>query len=193
MIPYTDITGLAGNALALAAIALRLPPLARLAPHGRLAAAAALMLIALIPLGALPLAGYLRGAIGDLSMPTMLLLANFIAGHTWRAPAGKTHLLALIAVAALLFYPLALGVGSFDPYRLGYGHYGLLAILLFVALGSAWLRAYWVAASIALAVLAWSAGCYESSNLWDYLLDPLVACYAIVSTFARLLRRPARV
>lgn len=192
MIAYTDITGLTGSALALAALALRLPPLARLAPRPRVAAAATLMLVALVPIGTLPLAGYLRGAIGDLSIPSLLLLANFSAGRNWGTSAGKTPLLALIALAALLFYPLALGVGGFDPYRLGYGHDGLLAALLLLALGAVWLRVYWVAVAIALAVLAWSAGWYESPNLWDYLMDPLVATYAVVTTLLRLVRRPAR-
>ena len=30
-----------------------------------------------------------------------------------------------------------------------------------------------------LAVLAWAAGWYESGNLWDYLIDPMVAGYAV--------------
>ena len=192
MIAFTDVTGLAGSALAVAALALQLPPLKRLASRSRVIAAAAVMLVSLIPLGALPLAGYLRGAIGDLSIPSLLLLANFIARDVWRAPAGKTSLLALIALAALLFYPLALGVGSFDPYRLGYGHDGLLAALLLLALAAAWLRVYWVAVAVALAVLAWSAGWYESPNLWDYLMDPLVATYSVVTTLMRLVHRPAR-
>jgi len=32
---------------------------------------------------------------------------------------------------------------------------------------------------IALAVLAWSTEWYESRNLWDYLLDPMLFIYAI--------------
>jgi len=36
-----------------------------------------------------------------------------------------------------------------------------------------------VALCIALAVFAWDIGWYESNNLWDYLLDPLLSIYAL--------------
>jgi len=38
-----------------------------------------------------------------------------------------------------------------------------------------------LALSIALAVAAWSFGWYESTNLWDYLLDPWLAIYALIA------------
>ena len=44
-----------------------------------------------------------------------------------------------------------------------------------------------------LAALAWSLGWYESGNLWDYLLDPFVAIYALcaiaIQTVKRLINR----
>ena len=92
---------------------------------------------------------------------------------------GRFALLAAVAAAALALYPMALGLGLFDPYRLGYGSPWLLGGLFAVAL-AAWLgRVEVLAVCIALATLAWSVGWYDSTNLWDYLLDPLVSFYAL--------------
>ena len=70
----TDLAGLAGAAAAIAAVLLRLPGIARLrrAHPGPLLLAA--LVAALVPLGTLPAAGYLRGIVGDLSITTVLLL-----------------------------------------------------------------------------------------------------------------------
>jgi hypothetical protein len=46
---------------------------------------------------------------------------------------------------------------------------------------AAWIWNYYlVALCIAFAILAWTVGWYESSNLWDYLLDPWIAIYALL-------------
>jgi len=86
-----------------------------------------------------------------------------------------------------------LGAGLFDPYRLGYGSQWLVGVLLVIALAAYIRRLTLVALCLALAVLAWVAGWYESTNLWDCLLDPLLAMYAIgalAAHGARKLRTP---
>jgi len=84
-----------------------------------------------------------------------------------------------IAFTAIVLYPLALGISTFDPYRLGFGNLWFIAGLLLIAL-VAWLRQYTlIALTTSLAVLAWSIGWYESNNLWNYLLDPWGAVYAL--------------
>lgn len=198
MMHFTDATGLLGCALALAAIGLRLPGLSRLAPHRRRWAGLFIMLVAMLPLAGLPLAGYLRGGTGDLSIPSLLLLALSVFRPLQGQPAfpGRIQLLAVIAGIAVVFYPMALGWGAFDPYRLGFGSHGLLAGMLAVS-GWAWWRGYsWLAAIPAVAVAAWVVGWYESANLWDYLLDPLVAIYALsvlgMQGLRRLLPRKAQ-
>ncbi len=185
MIAFTDATGLLGDALAITAVTARVAGLSHLAPGWRRGAVAVVLAGALVPLGGLPLAGYLRGAIGDLSVVSLLLLALYLgrllADRHGRGPAvvARRQLQLAVAPVAAVFCPLALGWGSFDPYRLGYGSYGLLAALLVLALGAAARRMALLVAAIALAVLAWSLGWYESPNLWDYLMDPLLAAYAI--------------
>jgi hypothetical protein len=73
----------------------------------------------------------------------------------------------------------------YDPYRLGYSDIFFVGLVLIIAV-VAWLLRYTaIALCLALATLAWSLGWYESTNLWDYLLDPLVAIYAMSALILR--------
>jgi len=86
-----------------------------------------------------------------------------------------------IALLAITFYPLALGVGMLDPYAWGYGSIFLLAGVLITAF-VAWLAgSNRIAIILALAILAWTVGWHESTNLWDYVLDPFLGLWAIGS------------
>ena len=102
---------------------------------------------------------------------------------------ARVALLGFVAVAALALYPMALGAGLFDPYRLGYGSPWLVSALLAVALAAWFGRLELAATCLALATLAWTLRWYESTNLWDYLLDPLVAGYALGSLAVRGMKR----
>ncbi len=187
MIHVTDITGLAGNALGLVAACLLLPGVASLRGTRLALLLGAVAAMVLIPFGELPLAGYLRGGIGDLSITSCLLLALAIAHRLRGQPPFRPQALHLgvLAAAALALYPMALGAGPSDPYRLGYGDPLFLAGLLAVALLAVWQRLPLVALGVALGVAAWSVGWYESSNLWDYLLDPPLAIYAAAALVRR--------
>ena len=195
MINVTDITGLAGATLALTAPLLLAPPIRRLkrVQLGLLMGAAAIVVAA--PIGPLPLAAYARGLFGDLSVTTNVLLVigifPHLSGRRIVDRREETALCRLVAVTALVFYPLALGFGPFDPYRLGYGSPWFLTGLLLLALG-AWIgRFHLISICIALAVLAHAMAWNESTNLWDYLLDPLVSIYAIFVVLSGALRAVA--
>jgi hypothetical protein len=71
----------------------------------------------------LPLAAYIRGITGDLSIVSLLLLWGTLLD------AGKPVPLAFklaVAMIAVVFYPLALGLGMVDPYAWGYGSIAFL-------------------------------------------------------------------
>lgn len=191
MAHFTDLTGLAGIACAMAAATLLLPRISRLGRTRVAIVQGAVFLLSLIPFGDMPIAAYLRGISGDLSITALVLLGCALL-RPWRAASGtapRRALLVLIALLALALYPMALGLGSFDPYRLGYGDPLFVAALLLLAL-LAWYRKFDLAAQcLALAVLAWAAGWYESSNLWDYLLDPFVAVYALSALAISAIKR----
>ena len=235
---FTDLTGLASVASALAVSLLWLPWTKRLANRRRAWATGAVFVAALIPFNGLPLAAYVRGATGDLSITTLVLLwcallrpwtlyCSFplpwgrlgwglarrencvstpslvltLQGGGDIEPNGlpgfkhRLALLALIALAAVTLYPLALGFGAFDPYRLGYGNWLFVAMLMLAALAAWFWKNYLIVLCIALATLAWATGWYESGNLWDYLLDPFVSIYAlaaIMSHAVKTLVKPQR-
>jgi hypothetical protein len=192
MINVTDITGLAGATLALSASLLLVPPIRRLKRiHVGLVMGVTAIVVA-VPIGALPLAAYLRSCFGDLSITTHVLLVIAIFSNlSGRRPVDERQKIAihgLIAVTALVFYPLALGFGPFDPYRPGYGSLWFLTGLLMLALGAWAVRFYLISICIALAVTAHAMAWHESTNLWDYLLDPLVSIYAFVVVVTGMLR-----
>ena len=134
----------------------------------------------------LPLAAYVRGATGDLSIVTTLLLSSTLLPNNKSAPFAFKLSIAMIALA---FYPFALGLGMIDPYAWGYGSIAfLIAVLVFAVIcGLAnWSKGVWI---IGLAIIAWTVHWHESANLWDYLLDPFLAIWAIFGIFSALLRK----
>ena len=185
MTRLTDITGLAGATLAITASLLLAPPIRRLKRIHLGLLMSLIAIVVAVPIGTLPLAAYLRSCSGDLSVTTHVLLVTAIFSNlTGRRPVDGRQKIAihgLIAVTALVYYPLALGFGPFDPYRLGYGSLGFLTGLLVLALGAWAVRFHLISICVALAVVAHAMAWHESTNLWDYLLDPLVSVYAVVA------------
>ena len=124
----------------------------------------------------LPLSAYVRGVTGDLSVVTMLLLWSAVLPSAKKTPLGFKVPLALIA---MVFYPFALGLGMIDPYAWGYGSISfLIAVILFAVICGlvGWVKGVWI---LSLAIIAWAAHWHESANLWDYLLDPFLAIWAL--------------
>ena len=178
-----SILGLLGASLLVAAAGRLLLQRANLPPLWRAGAVALMLAIGWIPWRGLPAVGYLRGVIGDLSLPTLLLLATGIASYVAGTPRITTRALGrcftAIIAAALFLYPMALGLGGFDPYGLGQGSYAFATVLLLLTVAAWAAREYFGALSLLVAVAAYLAGLLDSTNLWDYLIDPLVAGYAV--------------
>lgn len=191
MLNYTDITGLVSVASATAAGLLLLPGIASFSKSRRAIFLGGAFILMLIPFGGMPLAAYVRGVSGDLSITTMLLLWGALL-RPWLVSTNvrsRRALLLLIALAALTLYPLALGIGAFDPYSLGYGNSQFVTVLLLLGLGAWFKKYYWITLCVSLATFAWAIGWYESDNLWDYLLDPFVAIYAQAAIITHTLQR----
>ncbi|MBU3622270.1 hypothetical protein [Polynucleobacter sp. AP-Latsch-80-C2] len=137
---------------------------------------------------ALPLAAYVRGIVGDLSVVLTLLLWSSVMLPSRPIPLSFKFSVTLIS---LIFYPLALGLGMFDPYSWGYGSLGMLIAVLLFALVLAllgWTKGVWI---IALAIIAWAGHWHESTNLWDYVLDPLLGIWAVIA-LVNILHRKRR-
>jgi hypothetical protein len=134
----------------------------------------------------LPLAAYVRGVTGDLSIVTTLLLWSSLLPDNKSAPIPFKFSIALIA---LCFYPFALGLSMVDPYAWGYGSIAFfIAVLVFAVIcGLAnWNKGVWI---IGFAIIAWGVHWQESLNLWDYLLDPFLVLWSIVGLFGAILQK----
>lgn len=134
----------------------------------------------------LPLAAYIRGVTGDLSIVLTLLLWSSLLPSSKPTPILFKFSLTMIGLA---FYPFALGLGMVDPYVWGYSSIAfLVAVLIFAVICalSRWTKGTWV---IAIAIIAWAVHWHESANLWDYLLDPVLVIWSLVSIFGGIFRR----
>lgn len=168
----------------------------------RMGGVAVLLLMGLfVPVYGLTFSQWLRSVVGDLSVLTLLIFANILAqrlfNHSLLKSATRNKMLLVVALAGLAFYPLALGVSAFDPYRLGYTPLLMSAALCIVSI-YAWFSAKReLAVILILPIIAFNLHLLESANLWDYLLDPILFVYAVVqwlvsSLFPRLKKMGAQ-
>ena len=152
----------------------------------KLVLAGLLLLGMLIPLYGLSIAQWLRSAVGDLSVLTMVILLNILSKRLFDfnllKPVSRQYLLWGIVITGTLFYPFALGVGSVDPYHYGFAPVGLSVLLTLLSIVS------WIAGKRDLAVvvllplLSFNLQMLESGNLWDYVIDPVLFMYALVQS-----------
>jgi len=159
-----------------------------------------LPVVALPLLALLPPAGpqawiWLAGVAGELSWTSLLLLTGYVVrrttGREILGRAERTVLRSVIIVAGIVLYPSALGLGTIDAYRWGYGSM-LPLLLLFIAV-ACWMRGWRSLAVLLLGVvLTARLGLAASPNLWDYLLDPLVWSVSLALTIIAALRRGDR-
>lgn len=156
--------------------------------RGRPGAAAAVVLavatLLWVPFGGTSLLAVLSGAVGAASVATVATLAALLcarcAGECVFPRSERVLVAALAAVTGPLFYPPALGLGAVDPYAWGYGGAAMPLAVGAVALAAAAARRWVIATALAAALAMWRLQLLESSNLWDYLIDPLLASGGLV-------------
>lgn len=136
------------------------------------------LIVMLLPIADNPVFYYLRGYIADLSVTSSVFFAAYLVDKGFRK---KTYqlvevriLMSAVVVLGLLLYPMALGLGPFDPYQLGYNPQSFL-ILLFCSAIYLWYKAYYFLLFLVTSVvIGFTSGLLESNNLWDYLLDAVL-------------------
>lgn len=150
----------------------------------------ALLAASFIPLHGLSLAVYLRSHIDDLAITTLVLMAwGCLRRLDVLPPApGRTSVLILFAMLALVLYPATLGLSDLDPYRFGYSPRPMLVIFALLTLGLFYRRNMLAVAMLAGATLAFIAGLKPSQNYWDYLIDPLLGLYCCVTLLLLVIR-----
>lgn len=168
----TAAYGLLAHGLLFGALAALLP-IGILRQRAALVATATALLVGIAPA--------LHGLFGTPSATLLQLAVLQLAG---REPSPLTPRLAGgLLVFAVIYYPLALGWGAFDPYALGYQPLALLAALLPVGLALMWRGRHLWLGILGIDLLAYAAGIF--ANLWDALVDPLLVLIAAVLVVRR--------
>ncbi len=188
----TNLNGLLGIVLLALVLAMKLLPTERLSVCRRWLIGLVIVALVAIPYFDFSAAVYIRGVVGDLSLTTVLLListiARYLTGKVLCSERQVNALFTVVVPVGLIFYPMALGLGPFAPYSLGFGSIGFLLCLL-VLCCIAWIFDYLlISICLAAAVGAYSMQWYDSNNLWDYLMDPLLVIYGFLLLVKRLCR-----
>ncbi|MBS1143601.1 MAG: hypothetical protein H6R14_1007 [Proteobacteria bacterium] len=148
--------------------------LATLIPLGELRARVALSASTLALL-----VGIAPGMHAYFGTPSLTLLALAVIQLADKTPSPLTYRPALGLLAfALPFYATALGLGTFDPYALGYQPALLLGVLLPLGLALWWKRQDAWLAILAIDLAGYASGVF--GNLWDVLFDPLLVMLALI-------------
>ncbi len=126
---------------------------------------------------------YLSLLFGGFSLTTVVLFLDVIAGRAFKQNLlprpSRDLLLYVVAAMGITLYPTALGLSPWDFYRLGYQPVFLLFLLLTGVLLLWRFAHHTVALMILIEVILFNLHLAESDNLWDYLIDPIIALYAV--------------
>ena len=132
-------------------------------------------------IGDLRVIAYPGGVLGDLSITTQILLTSVIVKQVLRidilSARDRSSVFLAAAAGGLVLYPLSSGLTMLDVYSLGFESTALLIGLAVLAVMGWYLRPG-AAIVIPVSVIAFNFGWLTSTNVWDYLLDPMLALFA---------------
>jgi MFS family permease len=163
-------------------------------PQGRrLTAILAIMsgIIAFVPLEGLPLARWLIGIQANFSFPLIAVVFN----KAWEHASGSRLLDRRASMASWVFglfsgialYPMALGLGDFDPYAFGWGFSWLFVSLAILTIALLFIKNRFAAVLMA-CILGYDLNLLESQNLWDYVVDPFFVLFSFAALSTWLIR-----
>jgi hypothetical protein len=139
--------------------------------------------LVILPLGDFPVARWIHGYCANLSIPLAIWLLHVVITPLLPRPLlderSQRKMAWFAFLIGLALYPAALGLGSVDPYVLGWRSWGIVlgfafwtAILL--------LRRDPFGHVLLLSGIAWQLGVLESNNAWDYVVDPVLWAISVV-------------
>jgi hypothetical protein len=146
-------------------------------------------LILLLPIGGLSIANRIAGISANFS----IAFAGLLAVSAWeRAVARRTFTdgdwrvgWGFGAIGGVVLYPMALGLGSVDPYEWGWQFSPLFVVIGGLTVWLFW-KGYRFGLLLLIAAAAFHLRLLESTNYWDYLIDPVYFVVAIIAMSRRL-------
>jgi hypothetical protein len=141
-----------------------------------------LLIFMFFPVGQLSVFQYLRSFFGDLSVASLgffgVLAVNQLFSRSL-VPQNEASVFGVtIIIMAAFLYPMSLGLSYIDPYAWGFGHLYFEALLGLGTLFWVWKGYFFLVAWWLLSYIFYLLKGFESNNLWDYLIDPVV-CLAV--------------
>lgn len=162
------------------------PSVRRRALLGAVAAA-----VVAVPVAGQPVALWLTGSGTGLSVTTTALLAIFcwyrLTGRSLPDACVRMPVWMIGGAAGCVLYPSALGLNRAGAYALGWGRAWPLAVVWLLVAVLIWRRNPF-GLVLVLAVLAFNLRLLESTNLWDYLVDPIYAGVSLLALAAESVR-----
>jgi hypothetical protein len=138
----------------------------------------------------LPVANWLiiefsRGYFSDISMATIIVcLVYIVSGMRPKAVTLDHSFKVFILTVCIILFPSSMGATQYDLFSLGFpsetGFNALVIGLSAVGLIAWYKKVYQLAIYVALVLISYSAGIYESKNIWVYMVDPIVMVLFIV-------------
>lgn len=195
------------NALLIACMALVLTHRWLKTPLHRVSLTLTVFVISLVPLADQSVAHYTTGVIGNLSITSIVLLSTYIiyrcnsysdkkGSFPGELKTDLNRLYLIVGVIAIFLYPSALGLSHWDLYAEGYYPIILAPTLLAIFVLGIYRNWFFLSVLMAIVFVSYGFGFFESNNLWDYLIDPIVAIFCLVqlpkaiSTLSRHVSRP---
>ncbi len=139
-------------------------------------------LFPLIPIGGLNFSQQFLTVVGHISISTDILLSIVLLERVFGVDVNmsreRSTVLGMVVIGGALVFPPTFGLIQFNGYQLGFGPQILTIVIMGLAVVFALSKrniAFWM---LVLCFLSFEMHILASNNLWDYLLDPLLAIYA---------------
>lgn len=150
------------------------------------------VVLGVLPIGQTDVSGFALGHMGTLSASMLVLLGFQFLANIGAIEGHATSVLRNMNIfwfaTGMILYPAALGFFSTDMYSFGFHasmHWSVLGMSVVAML----CRFRILGLCLAFSVLANLLKLHESSNLWDYVIDPWLWIAAAVSLPASLCRQ----
>jgi len=146
-------------------------------------------LLVILPIGGLPVGRWWVSLYANPSIPLVALLFSWVMKNCFQTklldPAAIQTCTIFSVVAGAVLYPMAMGIGTADPYCAGWHFSWLFVMLLGITLVLIFFNNRFSFVLLA-TILAFNFHLLESRNLWDYLVDPVLVIISIAVLIQRL-------
>ena len=150
------------------------------------------VVLGVLPIGQTAVSGFALGHMGTLSASMLVLLGFQLFANVGTIEVHRTSVLRNMNIfwfaTGMILYPAALGLFRTDMYSFGF-HASMRWCVLGLSVVAMLCRLRILGLCLAFSVLANLLKLHESSNLWDYVIDPWLWIAAAVSLPATIFRQ----